>query len=285
MSKPSKSEKVSPLVQALDASNPPSLPSYLPSHLATAINFTYSTPLQGGVATSRGHTHLAATGTTAAAGLQGGGKGLYQQTSDPSQIGASAGGTTTSNLSNLSNPFLGQSQPGFPASCFRVKGHTDGGSGSDATASTSSATTSSESSSNINMTSYSSCLGPDWPDLGITLGQGPAPSKAQSKMSLVPDLGTAVNQSVNTQNKGGGVAPPPGPDLGTAGANMTTSSTCPQSSKVTVPATTLTESDASTSAAWKASSVSNTSSGQHFTSWLLILNSKSPNQKFKHARV
>ncbi len=193
----------------LDASNTPSLPGYHPTHLATAINFTYPTPLQGGVATSRGRTHLAAAAAagSGAAGSRGR-KGMYpsspsqQPSSDTSQPGGIS-------MSNLSNQFLGQSQPGFPASCFRVKGH-DGGGGPTAVMV---ATTSSESSSTISGTnSYSNCLGPDWPDLGITLGQA---SKSQTKVPLVPSLGTAVGQTVNSQNKV--VAPPPpppGPQLG-----------------------------------------------------------------------
>ena len=211
----SKSEKISPLVQALDASNPTSLPSYLPSHLATAINYTYPTPLQGGVATSRGHTHLGGGGQ--------GVKGVYS--SDSPQSGMSP---------NLSNQFLGQSQPGFPSSCFRVKGHKESGNGSGSGTSTvssaSSATASSDSSNSLATTSsYSSCLGPDWPDLGITLGQ------ASSKLPVTPDLGTAVGSK--------GVAPP-SPD-GVGGA---------EGAKGVPAAASRVESDTSSDSSWKTTS-------------------------------
>lgn len=234
----SKSEKVSPLLQALDASNPPSVPSYLPAHL---LNFgTYPSTLQGGsTATSKGHTHLSG----AAGGTLQGGKGLYssQKASLDSSQNSSSG--TTSN--SLSNSFLGQSQPGFPSSCFRVKGHTEGGSGSSVTAGTGLANTSSELSDSIATSSYNSCLGHDWPDLGITLGQG----SSSSKTSLMPDLGTTVGHGTNSQKT---VVTPT--DFGTNKA-VATSKSCDVEATEVGP-TSMTESDMNSttgSGAWKAS--------------------------------
>lgn len=87
----------------------------------------------------------------------------------------------------MPNLFLGQSQPGFPASCFRVKGHS---SGIVTSTTTTMASTSTVASASDSTNSYSSCLGPDWPDLGITLGHS---SKMQSK--LVPVItGTATGE-------------------------------------------------------------------------------------------
>lgn len=165
--------KSSPLVQALDAANPsPSSStscstssSNYPSHLATALNYSYHTPHLG---SAHGHT------LPAVAGKQGSG---YFASSESSLSG----------LPPSSSTFLGVSQPGFPASCFRVKGHggmTGGITGTSAMPTPSStATSTGESAANTN--SYSNCLGPDWPDLGITLGQR---GKTQSK--LVPSVTT-----------------------------------------------------------------------------------------------
>lgn len=76
------------------------------------------------------------------------------------------------------NLFLGHSQPGFPSSCFKVKAHSDELRSNAPT--TNSATSSSATcTTSEGTTSYTSCLGPDWPDLGITLGQG---AKAQSRV-------------------------------------------------------------------------------------------------------
>lgn len=139
-----KSEKQSPLVQALDASNPPS------SHnLATALNYSYNTHVPTDMPL-HGHTHLPANK-----------QGLYPSSS-----------TSSNNTFGMENLFLGQSKPGFPASCFKVKDHSGdtlptalGGSSSGGSSIGVATPT------NYAANSFSSCLGPDWPDLGITLGQ------------------------------------------------------------------------------------------------------------------
>lgn len=135
-----KSERVSPLVQALDASNPAG--SYLPSHLARALNYSYnpSHHLNPPSTTALGHTHLAAS-------KQGEG-----------------GVPTVPNSSQL--------QPGFPASCFRVKSHGGIGTATTATETILPPASTAAVGRVSNATSYTNCLGPDWPDLGITLGQG-----------------------------------------------------------------------------------------------------------------
>ena len=163
----SKSEKSSPLVQAaLDASNPSGnsvgSSNYLPTNLATAINYSYYAPHHlKPSATTLGHTHLAAN-------KQG----------TPSEGGVAPIGM-----------FLGQSQPGFPSSCFRVKGH---GGVATTTAPAPPASTAAVGGAVSSATSYTSCLGPDWPDLGVTLGQG---AKAPGKMTpSVTNTGSVIGR-------------------------------------------------------------------------------------------
>jgi len=153
-------------VQALDASTSSSS-SYVPTQLATALNYTYHTPHHAAGSSAQGHTHLTASK-----------QGLFV----PSE------GTVPS--VSLPNLFLGQTQPGFPASCFRVKGHSVGP--TTAITATTITTTTTVSSTGVSEgtvgpgSSYSGCLGPDWPDLGITLGNS---NKTQSR--LVPVIAGA----------------------------------------------------------------------------------------------
>ena len=264
----SKSEKVSPLVQALDASNPPSVPSYLPTNLATAFNFGYPAPLQGGVAASRGHTHLAAAATAAASSQ--GGKGLYSNSSSASsQMPSDLSQSGVSNPSNLPSQFLGQSQPGFPSSCFRVKGHVDGGGASSSAAvgggSPAVATTTSRdalSDAVTTVTSYSSCLGPDWPDLGITLGQ--SSKNPSNKSPFAPDLGTAVGQGAGPQSSSVPFGQGLGAAVGSSGAQSKVAVVAPPGAEVgvttggktegpvaTVAVTTPADTDTTNGGSWK----------------------------------
>ena len=156
----SKSEMPSSLVQALDASNPVNSTSY-PSHLATALNYSYRNP-QLVNSSAQGHAHLAPS-------KQGG-------------FSSVGGGLPPS--SGIANLFLGQSQPGFPASCFKVKNQ--GGVTATTTPTTSAVAAASSGVSTSN--SYTNCLGADWPDLGITLGHNKSVPANMSQSTSMPAM-------------------------------------------------------------------------------------------------
>lgn len=153
----SKLEMPSALIQALDASNPAHSTSY-PAHLATALNNSYRNP-QLVNSSAQEHAHLAPS----------------------KQGGFSTVGGSLPPSSGIANLFLGQSQPGFPASCFRVKGQ-----GGITTTPITNVVAASSGVSTSN--SYTNCLGADWPDLGITLGHGKSVPANMTQSTSMPAM-------------------------------------------------------------------------------------------------
>lgn len=126
----------------------------------------------------------------------------------PYQYGSKQEPKKTDSSSSSMDFFLGQSQPGFPSTCLRVRDHSTSSSSVSSDATNMDCTSSSGNfvaSKPVGKSgSVSSCLGPEWPGLGLTVG-----SSAKRPEATLPNAEVAEDLQLFGQKE---LPAPPGVD-------------------------------------------------------------------------